>query len=87
MKSVLEKLWFDYISDESNKISEEEKAIVEKLNSFHDILVEKLDKKQCEELEEYIDLTCELDSLYTKSAFIKGCKFTASFLIEVICKP
>ena len=30
MKSVLEKLWFDYISDESNKISEEEKALIAK---------------------------------------------------------
>ena len=40
----------------------------------------KLDKEQQEALEKYVDAIYDMESLFIKKAFFKGCEFTLSFL-------
>ena len=83
MKETLEKLWNDYLLDECAAIdSEEERALLkhalEKYEAAHDLLT----KEQCEAIEAYVDALSEIDSLFARKAFLKGCEFATSFLIE-----
>ena len=35
-------------------------------------------------LEEYVDALCDIEALFAKKAFFKGCEFSTSFLLEVV---
>jgi len=33
-------------------------------------------------VEKYVDALCDLEALFVKKAFLKGCEFAVSFLLE-----
>ena len=48
----------------------------------HKIVNELLTKEQSDAIEKYVDALLEIESRFVKKAFLKGCEFAASFLIE-----
>ena len=83
MNKTLEKLWDDYISDECAIIdTKEEKELIKKASKKHEFINGVLSKEENAVIEEYVDTLCEIQSCFAKKAFIKGCEFAASFIIE-----
>lgn len=83
MKKTLEDLWNKYLMDECSKIdTENEKRLTAEVAILHEKTNELLDDKQKEAIENYVDLLLELDAILVKKAFIKGCEFSVSFLLE-----
>ena len=83
MKKILENLWNDYLVDQCAIIdTEEERLLTKKLADLQEKLDLQLDKTHRSLLEEYVGILCDIDSLFAKKAFLKGCKFTASFILE-----
>ena len=83
MKETLEKLWNEYLLDECAKIDTvEERNLTKKTVKLHEKVNALLNDEQEEAVEKYADALCDLEALFVKKAFLKGCEFTASFLLE-----
>ena len=83
MKNTLEKLWYEYLSDECAVIdTDDERALTKKAAQIHEKLDAQLDKAQKNTVEELIDSLCDVNALFTKKAFSKGCEFAICFLLE-----
>ena len=83
MKKTLGKLWDEYFSDECAAIdTDEERELAQKTLILHKEVIELLDEKQASAMEKYVDAVCDLDSLFVRKAFFKGCEFAVSFLLE-----
>ena len=83
MKETLERLWSEYLREECSKIeTEEERELIRKTADHHESLNELLNKEQRDAVEEYVDSLFEMLSFSIKKAFIKGCEFSVSFLLE-----
>ena len=83
MKETLEKLWDEYLSDECATIeTEEEKILTKKAVELHEIANNLLNDVQQNAVEKYIDALCDIEALFVKKAFLKGCEFSVSFLLE-----
>lgn len=83
MKKTLEKLWNDYLSDECAKIdTDEERSLTKKTSELHEKANTLLNKDQKDSVEKYVDALCDLETLFVKKAFLKGCEFAFSFLLE-----
>ena len=84
MKKTLEKLWNEYLLDECCTIdTEEERKLTEITIELHQRANNLLNKDQQDAVEKYVDALCDLEALFVKKAFMKGCEFTASFLLEL----
>ena len=83
MNVTFEKLWNEYLSEDCAKINtSEETALIKKSVEMHQKASETLTPDQLTALEAYIELLYELQGVFVKKAFLKGCKFTASFFFE-----
>ena len=83
MKKLLEKLWNEYLLDECAAIdTNEEQKLMKKIVELHDNVHTSLNKNQEDAIEEYVDALHELEALFAKKAFFKGCEFAVSFLLE-----
>ncbi len=83
MKETLEKLWNDYLFAECAIIdTDEERNLTEKTKELHEKSDALLDKEQKAAVEKYIDALCDMENLFVKKAFVKGCEFAVSFLLE-----
>lgn len=83
MKETLEKLWTEYLLDECAAIdTDEERILAKKSLELHEKANAMLDKNQQSAVEEYLDTLYEMEALFVKKAFCRGCEFTASFLFE-----
>ena len=83
MKQTLEKLWYEYLSHECAEMdTEEERELTRKTGELHEQLNALLDKPQQGILEKYVDAIYDMEALFIKKAFFKGCEFALSFLIE-----
>ncbi len=83
MKKTLERLWYDYLSDECGKFdTEEEKELLSILIEKHEAVNKELTKEQIKLVEKYADALSKVNVSFAKKAFIKGCEFATSFLIE-----
>lgn len=83
MKETLEKLWNEYLSDGCAAIdTEEEKQLTKKTVELHEKANALLTKEQEDAVEKYVDALCDLEALFVKKAFYKGCEFSVSFLLE-----
>lgn len=83
MKETLEKLWDEYLLDESAAIdTEEERNLTKKAVELHERAILLLNTDQKDSVEKYVDALCDLESLFVKKAFVKGCEFAISFLLE-----
>ena len=83
MKKTLEKLWNEYLLDECAKIdTDEERNLTRKTAELHEKANALLNKEQKDAVEKYVDALCDIESLFVKKAFFKGCEFAVSFLLE-----
>jgi len=83
MKQTLEKLWNDYLLDECAMIdTDEERGLTKKAAELHENVNAFLNKEQQDTVEKYVDVLCDLEALFVKKAFCKGCEFAVSFLLE-----
>ena len=81
---MLDKLWNEYLLDECAVIdTDDERRLTKKALELHEKANAMLSKEQKEATEKYIDALCDLEALFAKKAFFKGCEFTLSFLSEV----
>lgn len=85
MKSMLDKLWSEYFSEECSRIeSDEERTAIKHLAELNKSVSESLDREQRESLERYIEEVFAQEGIFIKKAFFKGCEFTLSFLFEFL---
>ena len=83
MKETLEKLWNEYLAEESSLIdTDEERDLTRNTADLHTKAVALLNKDQQDAVEKYVDALCDLEALFIKKAFFKGCEFSVSFLLE-----
>ena len=73
----------EYLSDECAAIdTDEERRLTEKTVELHEKINALLNKEQEEAVGKYIDAVCDIEAVFTKKAFFKGCEFAVSFLLE-----
>lgn len=83
MKETLEKLWDQYLLDECAAVdTDEEKNLIKKTVELHEKANALLNKDQKDAIQKYVDVLCDLQSIFVKKAFLKGCEFSVSFLLE-----
>ncbi len=83
MKITLERLWNDYFLEECSKIdTDEERDLIKKAVELHEVASKLLNEEQKEAVEKYVDTLCDVEALFARSAFVKGCEFAVSFLRE-----
>ena len=83
MKETLEKLWNEYLFDECAAIdTDEERELTKKAVELQEKANALLNKEQKEAVEKYVDILCNVDALFVKKAFFRGCEFAVSFLLE-----
>ena len=83
MKTLLEKLWNDYLADECAAMdTAEEKALTAKVAALHDQASALLTEEQRAAVDQYLDALCDLDALFARKAFVRGCEFAVAFLRE-----
>ncbi|MBR2311764.1 MAG: hypothetical protein IKA46_00540 [Clostridia bacterium] len=83
MKETLEKLWNEYLLDECAVIdTDEERKLTKKAAELHEKANALLNKEQQEAIEKYVDALFDIEALFAKNAFCKGCEFAVSFLLE-----
>ncbi len=83
MKETLEKLWNEYLSEECAAVDTDEgKRLAKKAVELHKKANALLNKDQEDAVEKYVDALCDIEALFVKKAFFKGCEFAVSFLLE-----
>ena len=83
MKITLEKLWNEYLLEQCSAMdTDEERELTKKAVELHEQVTDFLTAEQEHAVEAYVDALCEINSLFAKKAFLKGCEFAVSFLLE-----
>ena len=83
MKETLEKLWDEYLFEKCAVIdTDEERQPTKRAIELHEKANTLLNKDQQEAIETYVDAIYDIESLFAKKAFFKGCEFAVSFLLE-----
>lgn len=83
MKETLEKLWNEYLLDECAAIdTDKERNLTKKTAQLHEKANALLDVQQKDAVQKYVDTLFDANALFVKKAFIKGCEFAVSFLLE-----
>ncbi len=83
MKETLEKLWNEYLSDECSSINtDEERELTKNIVELHEKANALLNKSQQDAVEKFVDALYDVEALFVKKAFFKGCEFSVSFLFE-----
>ena len=81
--STVESLWHQYLLDECSTIdTDEEKTLTKKALELHEKANALLNREGQEVLEKYVDSLCEINAMFAKKAFVKGCEFAVSFILE-----
>ena len=85
MKSDVEGLWSDYLSDECARIdTDEERRLVKGIVTLHDAVNGVLDDRQRDLVDRYVDELLSVQAAFAKKAFFKGCEFATSFMCEMM---
>ncbi len=83
MRETLGKLWNEYLLDECAAINtDEERKHMKEIVERHEKAAALLNKEQQDVVEKYVDALCDMEALFVKKAFCKGCEFAVSFLLE-----
>ncbi|MBE6674609.1 MAG: hypothetical protein E7596_05845 [Ruminococcaceae bacterium] len=83
MKETLEKLWNEYLLDDCAEIDTDgERDLTKKTAELHEKVNALLNNEQEEAVRKYVDALRGLEAIFVKKAFLKGCEFSVSFLLE-----
>ncbi len=80
MKETLENLWDEYLC--STVDMDREHQLTQKTIELNEKAMALLDNTQRAAVEAYVDAIYDIETVLIKKAFVKGCEFTASFLLE-----
>lgn len=84
MKKTLDNLWEKYFCEECAIMdTEEERKLTRKAADLHKNANALLSKDQENAMEEFICALYDLQALFVKKAFFKGCRFAVAFLSEM----
>jgi len=84
MKEAIEKLWDEYFSEKCAAMdTDEERRLAKKTVEFHEAASSLLNKEQEAAVEKYVDALCDMEAIFVKKAFFKGCEFSFSFLLQM----
>ena len=62
--------------------TDEERKLTKKTAQLHEEANALLNKDQKAAVEKYVDALCDIEALFVKKAFFRGCEFAVSFLLE-----
>ncbi len=62
--------------------TDEERTLTKKAAELHKKANSLLNKDQKDAVERYVDTLWDMEALFVKQAFFKGCEFAVSFLLE-----
>ncbi len=83
MKEIIEDLWSEYLIEKCAVITtDKERELTKKAAELHKKVNELLNKAQLDAVQEYVDTVYDINALFTKKAFCKGCEFAISFFLE-----
>ena len=83
MKKVIAKLWNEYLASECAEIcTAEERKLIKRAAELHKKANILLNGEQKEAIDKYIDTLNDVEAIFVKKAFFKGCEFSISFLLE-----
>lgn len=83
MKETLEKLWSEYFWEKSSEVDTvEERNMIKQAAELNEKLNALLNDEQKDAVEKYVEALYDVNSVFAKKAFFKGCEFTVSFLFE-----
>ncbi|MBQ7226138.1 MAG: hypothetical protein IJX02_06015 [Clostridia bacterium] len=83
MMKTIEQLWNEYLVDKCSAIStEEERMVAEKAARLHEKVSSMLSREQNEALDKCIASIYESEAFIARKAFLKGCEFAVSFILE-----
>ena len=83
MEETLERLWNEFFAEECSVIdTREERELLKKSIEMHEAVNESLTKEKSEIVERYTELLYEIQSVFVKKAFFKGCDFAISFFLQ-----
>lgn len=83
MKETLERLWNEYLLEKCSAINtDEERILTKKAGELHERADALLNKEQKDAVEKYIDALFDIETLFVKKAFFKGCEFAVSFILD-----
>ena len=83
MKNILENLWNEYLLDECAVMdTDEERTLTKKAVELHEIANALLNKEQEDAIEQYVNVLHDIEALFAKKAFFKGCEFALAFLLD-----
>ena len=84
MKEILNKLWEKYFFEECSTINtNEEKELLKKLADLREKAYVSLNDEEREAVERCFETLYDIETIYAKKAFFKGCEFAVSFLFEL----
>ena len=83
MKETLEGLWNEYLMAECAVIeTDEERRLTKRSGELHERANSLLNREQEEAVNTYVDALCDVEALFVKKAFFKGCHFALSIFLE-----
>ena len=84
MREILNKLWYEFFSEECITVdTNEEKQLIKKLAELREKTNAQLNEEQKDAVEKCIEAVYDVESAYRKKSFFKGCEFAVSFLFEL----
>ncbi len=85
-KSVLEKLWYHYLSEQEGNCGGKEKELVDRILADERALLETFTEEQRAIYDKIESATSEKNSIIEKEAFTTGVRIGSSFVLETFCK-
>lgn len=83
MKQTLEKLWNEYLLEKCAEIdTEKERKLTRKAAELNQKAIELLSDEQRYAVERYVETIHDIETVFAEKAFIRGCEFAVSFLLE-----
>ena len=85
MRSTLERLWNECLFEECAAIdTDEERRLTKVAIDAHGRLSTMLSKEEEDILQKYVNALCDIHTAFAKKAFLKGCEFSSSFIMETL---
>ena len=82
MCGTIKKLWREYLAEESATMDDEERKLTKTAARLHEEMNGLISKEAYKAVEKHLEALYELSALTEEKAFIKGCEFAISFLLE-----
>ena len=85
MKEFLSELWNEYYMEKCAVLdTEEEKRLIKKAADLHDKANAILNEEQKAAVEEYVETLSDIEAVFVKKAFFKGCGVAVGFILSQI---